>query len=370
MASTSYQSFSYTYNTPQKGNDHVTITAAHLDSLPTLQHDQYTIAWVCALHIEMAAARAMLDNIHKQLPVYDDDNAYMLGSIKQHNIVITCLPADGYGTNNAAKVMTNMKRTFPSIHLSLMVGIGGGVPINHDIRLGDVVVGTRVMQYDLGKIIENGKFQRTAFYRNPGHLLGTAVSALRARLELEPSQIPFILKERLKAHSDYTRPSSPDLLFQTTYEHCPLSMNRCDSCDHPKLVSRTRRDDVMIHYGAIASGNQVMKHGLTRDKIARELDVICFEMEAAGIVDILPCLPIRGICDYSDSHKNKEWQRYAAATAAAYARELLEEIPSITERYTKVTSISARSKSAYSQISLIIISACCYSHSSFRPIYI
>ena len=89
---------------------------------------------------------------------------------------------------------------------------------------------------------------------------------------------------------------------------------------------------VRIHYGAIASGNQVMKHGSTRDNIARELDIICFEMEAAGLMDITPCLPIRGICDYSDSHKNKEWQRYAAATASAYARELIEELPMAQEQ--------------------------------------
>ncbi|KAJ5809789.1 uncharacterized protein N7503_002007 [Penicillium pulvis] len=138
----------------------------------------------------------MLDKIHKNLPVYEDDNTYILGSIKQHNIVIACLPIEGYGTNNAAKVMTNMKRTFPSLRVGLMVGIGGGVPIKHDIRLGDVVVGTRVMQYDLGKIVEDGKFQRTAIYRNPGHLLGTAVSALRARHELEPSQILLVLQEK------------------------------------------------------------------------------------------------------------------------------------------------------------------------------
>lgn len=82
--------------------------------------------------------------------------------------------------------------------------------------------------------------------------------------------------------------------------------------------------DPVIHYGGIASGNQVMKDAASRDDIARELDVMCFEMEAAGLMDIMPCLPIRGICDYSDSHKAKEWQRYAAATAAAYAYELLE----------------------------------------------
>lgn len=40
-----------------------------------------------------------------------------------------------------------------------------------------------------------------------------------------------------------------------------------------------------------------------------------------------PSLIIRGICDYSDSHKNKAWQNYAAATATAYAKELLSLIP-------------------------------------------
>jgi hypothetical protein len=70
-----------------------------------------------------------------------------------------------------------------------------------------------------------------------------------------------------------------------------------------------------------------MKDAVTRDRLAQELDIICFEMEAAGLMDVLPCLPIRGICDYSDSHKAKDWQKYAAAVAAAYAREFLEALP-------------------------------------------
>ena len=74
-----------------------------------------------------------------------------------------------------------------------------------------------------------------------------------------------------------------------------------------------------------------MKDGLTRDKAAAELKVLCFEMEAAGLMNDFPCLVIRGICDYSDSHKHKNWQRRAAAVAAAYAKELLCLIPSYTE---------------------------------------
>jgi hypothetical protein len=52
-------------------------------------------------------------------------------------------------------------------------------------------------------------------------------------------------------------------------------------------------------------------------------------MEAAGLMDNFPCLVIRGICDYSDTHKNENWQQYAAATAAAYAKEVLGVILSV-----------------------------------------
>jgi nucleoside phosphorylase len=96
-------------------------------------------------------------------------------------------------------------------------------------------------------------------------------------------------------------------------------------CDASRLINREPRpsEDPIVHYGLIASGDQMMKHGATRDRLRRELDILCFEMEAAGLMDNFPCLIIRGICDYADSHKNKSWQKYAAATAAAYTKELL-----------------------------------------------
>lgn len=54
-----------------------------------------------------------------------------------------------------------------------------------------------------------------------------------------------------------------------------------------------------------------------------------------------PCLVIRGICDYTDSHKNKQWQAYAAGTAAAYAKELLSVIPAaeVTKHVTVYDAI-------------------------------
>ncbi|KAH8781603.1 putative WD-repeat protein [Hyaloscypha finlandica] len=86
-------------------------------------------------------------------------------------------------------------------------------------------------------------------------------------------------------------------------------------------------DNPKIHYSLITSINQLMKDATVRDRLIAEMDVLCFEMEAAGLISHFPYLVIRGICDYSDSHKNKEWQGYAAIVAAAYAKDLLCRIP-------------------------------------------
>ncbi|CEJ91578.1 hypothetical protein VHEMI07280 [[Torrubiella] hemipterigena] len=132
----------------------------------TLSHGDYAIGWICALPKELSASQAMLDTVHKPLPrVKNDSNTYTLGSIAVHNIVITCLSSGYYGTNKAAAVTSNMRWTFPSIRLYLMVGIGGGAPGTADIRLGDGVVGQGVVQYDLGKTVTRSQFIRTANIR-------------------------------------------------------------------------------------------------------------------------------------------------------------------------------------------------------------
>ncbi|KAK1503497.1 hypothetical protein CTAM01_04809 [Colletotrichum tamarilloi] len=219
-----------------------------------------------------------------------------------------------------------------------MVGIGGGVPGKVDIRLGDVVISNPtadspgVIQYDFGKAVNDGRFERIGSLNKPPQLVLAAVSRLRANHEIRPSQIPAILAHMRIRYPDmveYSRQGvDEDRLFEASYEH-PGESACCDNCDRSKLVPRIPRptNNPTIHYGIIASGNQVMKHGRTRDRLAKDLGLICFEMEAAGMMDNFPCLVIRGVCDYSDSHKAKRWQRYAAATAAAYAKELLLMMP-------------------------------------------
>ncbi|UKZ70786.1 uncharacterized protein TrAtP1_011755 [Trichoderma atroviride] len=311
------------------------------------QPGDYTVSWICALHIETAAARAMLDCIHDDLPqARNDINTYTLGSIGHHNIVIASLPAGHYGTNNAATVASNIERSFPSIEIHLMVGIGGGAPGKLDLRLGDIVVGSRVMQYDLGKIVGDGQIERTGIPTIPPPKLLAYVAKVRAIHEVTPTTVPDILQEMYNKYPEmatYARPNVQDRLFQADFEHDSAAAS-CDECDASMLVHRLPRTNLRpkIHYEAIASSNQVMKHGITRDKIARELQVACFEMEAAGLMNF-PYLIIRGICDYSDSHKNKQWQEYAAATAAAYAKEFLNTIPT-TKEATKMAVQAVESR--------------------------
>ncbi|KAI6777781.1 uncharacterized protein J7T54_001390 [Emericellopsis cladophorae] len=125
-----------------------------------------------------------------------------------------------------------------------------------------------------------------------------------------------------------SRGESKDYLFEAEYEHASND-SVCDQCDRARHVQRDARDDTdpVVHYGNIASGNLVIKNAQTRDQLSRDLGVLCFEMEAAGLMQDFPCLVIRGICDYADTHKNEEWQGYAAAVAAAFAKELLSVIP-------------------------------------------
>ncbi|KAF3940329.1 hypothetical protein ABW19_dt0201355 [Dactylella cylindrospora] len=279
-------------------------------------HD-YSVAWICALPKEQVAAVAMLDEEHKNLPPKStsDHNTYKLGSIGEHNIVIACLPKGTVGTNQAAIAATHIAHTFPSIKIGLMVGIGGGIPPK--VRLGDVVVSTPVgahpgvVQWDFGKAEANGKFERTGALNPPPRALLTAIAVLETDHALSGSKIPQYLSE-----VEEKRPR-----LKPAY-------TRAESLLDPQATSGDIRTEPEIHYGLIASGNQVIKDSEVRDRLNEQLggNVLCVEMEAAGLADF-PCLVIRGICDYADENKNDGWQNYAAMVAAAYAKELLETVP-------------------------------------------
>lgn len=302
-----------------------------------LTYDDYRVAILSALHVELAASELMLDEVHKSLPRKPhDNNVYSYGKIGDHNAVLACLPSGRTGTTAAAQVSSQLRNTFPRMEFALLVGIGGGAPSQqHDIRLGDIVISTPsgnnggVIQYDFGKTVAEGKFVNASSLNKPPALLLSIVSGLRAKHIHEEPRLYAHVQAAIKKNPTFSSPGPrKGILFQPGYDH-PEGRPSCDRCETSERVERPeiRSTEAAIHYGLIASANQVMRHGASRKRLQEELNVLCFEMEAAGLMDDFPCLVIRSVCDYSDTHKNKEWQPYAALVAAAYGKELLEAMP-------------------------------------------
>lgn len=318
----------------------------------SLTHDDYTVAWICPLEVEQIAAIKMLDREHKCLPQPPNDhNVYTLGSIHGHNVVIAGLHSPG--NNPAAVVATQIRNTFRRLRFGLLVGIGGGVPTRTErgnIHLGHVVVSkpvgehSGVVQYDHGKA-EVGQFRHTGYVAPPPTVLLNAARAMDVRRAMAREDPLFHHIARIDTTIPglrrYKNPGAhKDQLFRANYVHSdPNASCRKCGCDSNQLVDRfmeesdedsdiaNERERLVVHRGMIAAGEQVIKHGTLRDELARQHGILCFEMEAAGALADFPCLVVRGISDYADSHKNDRWQGYAAAAAAAYARELFFHMP-------------------------------------------
>ena len=245
-----------------------------------------------------------------------------------------------------------------------MVGICGGAPfgnqLSEDILLGDVVISNGLVQYDLGRQFPNNRFVRKDspldILPRPARNIRTALAKLqteqdRVWLQNKTSEHLSVLRQRLSDDMVTYPGATEDRLFRSSYPHkhhgplecaiCANSDGRDDICDKAigmnceelkcherELVLRRRLSqpyNPVVHFGLIASGDTVMKSGEDRDDIATRDGVIAFEMEGAGVWENFPAsLVIKGVCDYADSHKNKKWQNYAAATAAAVTKGFLE----------------------------------------------
>ncbi|EED19577.1 Pfs, NB-ARC and TPR domain protein [Talaromyces stipitatus ATCC 10500] len=247
-----------------------------------------------------------------------------------------------YGTGSAASLAGEIRTFFPNIWFGLLVGVAAGLPNlsrtpPRDIRLGDVLVGipegdsAGLIAYDLGKETKNG-FQPL----RGGHVLSTTEKIVRAaigHIKIESPNdadvfLPFYESIKDKEHADGTF-RDPGQDQDNLYE--------VDESGIERLVKREQRPDskrTRAWYGSIGSGEKLMKKAEKRNELRDKYDVIGLEMEAAGTMNQIPVGVIRGVCDYGDEHKNKEWQPYAAAMAAAYAKAIdipldLTDVPAI-----------------------------------------
>ena len=293
----------------------------------------------------------MLDHLHEPAKLKNklDENTYEYGDINGHNVVLACLAPGQPGNLSAQRLVRPLKQSFPNMRLHLFVGIGGGVPRRpspedpeQDVHLGDVVVGwaeqtnvPSIIQYQRVRKLPNREYSAPGSLEKPSQQLLQALGHILSDEELNEANYDRHLT-RLKEKPGFRHPGlENDVLFKPTYHHDDkLDPNTCRNCDTSHCVNRPPRETKkpVFHQGTILSGEWVMKDPEERDNLSRQFhDAICFDMEAAGVMEDTHCLVIRGISDYADSHKNHVWQKYAAATAAAFAREILYKIQRVSD---------------------------------------
>lgn len=341
------------------------------------QRSEFKIAIVCALQVEYDAVCLLVDEF------WDDDfgraegdqNHYTTGYISNHNVVLILLAS--MGKTSAASAVANLRMSFTAIQLVLLVGICGGVPFpsgsRGEILLGDVILGDEIKHYDYGKRYPDG-FRRSEDFGYSNSNFNRGVRGLLSFLGTDRGK--HLFEDRIShylqhlqevaisrdTNAKYAYPgAAEDKLFAPEYRHKHYQRAACicrschiDSdpvceeavkascletdCDTSRTILRQRiaakqiielerpgeAQRPTVHFGRLASADMVLKSAKDRDGLSRELQVIGFEMEAAGFYNELPHIVVKSVCDYADSHKSKIWQPFAAATAASACKALLE----------------------------------------------
>ncbi|KAL4861339.1 hypothetical protein BDV12DRAFT_191137 [Aspergillus spectabilis] len=303
--------------------------------------DDFAIAIFCALPLEAEAVEGLFDETYDRLGRYyskqpGDANAYINGRIGKHDVVLCYMP--GMGKGSAAGVAPSLLVSYPGVRLALVVGICGGAPSPleyQEIFLGDVIISD---SDTLGR---------------PGREIRALLNGLRpenACSELQ-NQTQRYLDTLQQTGTKWCHPGVDDILFEAQYLHkhysnassawcscfgidlpdqiCEEALQKecndldCDKGQRIRYREALEAIPVSIHIGPVASADTVMKSGQHRDEIVRKEKVLGFEMEGSGVWDNIPCIIIKGVCDYADSHKDKIWQNYAAATAASCTKSFL-----------------------------------------------
>ncbi|UKZ61213.1 uncharacterized protein TrAtP1_002481 [Trichoderma atroviride] len=328
--------------------------------------EDFQIAIICALPLEYDVVSLLFDQFWDEDESYGrargDTNTYTTGRMGQYDVVLVLLP--NMGTIAAAGAAASFRSSYSNLQLAFLVGICGGVPWNREdeIHLGDVVISKSAVQYDLGN-----QYHKTFVIKDtiddslgrPNKNIRSLVKSFeteRIRDQLRQKALLYLkdiqsAAARKRRRFNYQYPgTAKDMLFIATYRHKHRGSQPCNFCDaqpdgfcqkaaqtscaelgcdeaqlvvRSDLEARGSPEEPEIFIGRIASGNTVMKSGEHRDRIADEQGVIALEMEGAGVWDEIPCIIVKGVCDYADSHRNDLWQRYAAATAASVMKAIL-----------------------------------------------
>lgn len=369
----------------------------NLSKPPPRSRSEVTIAVLCALSKEFNAVAAVFDESWESAhygKTQGDPNTYTIGRLGPHYVVAVLIA--GMGKVQSATAAAGVRSSFVGIRLGLVVGICGGAPktpgtseeAGDEILLGDVIITNKLVQTDFGRQLPDAVYIKDTLDDS----LGRHSSEVRGFLKaLGTFQIAKDLRNdtarnltellSVDGFEKFRHPGfAQDKLFPSEYRHkhhqagkcsvcdgcdsssgkvCDVALNStCEAlgCDESGLVVRSRltslkQSEIMepelykpaIHIGTMGSSDQVIKSASHRDMWTSSHQIIGFEMEGAGAWDSFPTILIKGVCDYADSHKNKSWQGYASASAAACLKAVLRRWTPVDEPTAPIVDMGSSS---------------------------
>ncbi|CCF34362.1 hypothetical protein CH063_06373, partial [Colletotrichum higginsianum] len=331
----------------------------------------FRIAIICALPLEYDAVTLAFNELWSEAGVPQGTlpkgySKCKTGHIGGQNIILLLMSS--MEIISAAAATIALRLTHPQIELAVLAGICGGVPSpgsDNEILLGDVIISKKLVERDLSRPhlhVYTKEDTTQDFAGQPNKMIGSLLAIFSTKLGRRDLQnrTTTILGELQWPNQIYTRPAAEDTLFESDYLHRHRNSSSCGcgkatvcdianrtsckelECDVGRQVSRRRLESrkrqeepgkgetithtsgPWIHIGSMVSGDTVITTGEYRDQIAREHGIIAFEFGSTRICGVIPSILVKGVCDYADSHKNNEWQNFAAAAAASATKALLE----------------------------------------------
>ncbi|KRT85997.1 hypothetical protein AMK59_2921, partial [Oryctes borbonicus] len=333
--------------------------------MPTMvSSKQPTIAIITAQYCEKLAVDAMIENKETFVryttvgpssptgeplrPKFGESNVYTLGNIGAHRIVCTKLPTVGHtreAMTAAGNTTTRLLGTFQKVDYVFLVGVGGGVPhytdYNKHVRLGDVVISHPTKDKYVYVYCNNAKqtdkgyeFEIKPYRPSNTNLQQIAAELKAASRNQESCDAPWVgyIKQGLtvlgsQIEQDFKAPNiDTDKLYMSIGERDLIEVA------HPvPQDSTTKRQDgcPRIHLSPIASGRQIVKSDQLRQQFASQYGALAFDSEFDAVIESVlgnckdSFICIRGISDYKDGTRRKEWQPYASLAAAAVMKAVI-----------------------------------------------
>ncbi|XP_014470564.1 PREDICTED: uncharacterized protein LOC106742280 isoform X2 [Dinoponera quadriceps] len=326
------------------------ITAQYCEKLAVDSMIENKETFVRYTTVGTASSPDTTDGVPRVICRFGESNVYTLGNIGAHRIVCTKLPTVGHtreAMTAAGNTTTRLLGTFQKVDYVFLVGVGGGVPhytdYNKHVRLGDVVIShptplNKKYAYvycESAKMNENGNYHfETKEYCPPN--LGLQEIAASLKKQTENETIPpwqTYMKEGLgnlvnqSEHDFNAPPPESDKLYMAIGERDVIEVAHPTA---PQDSVNKRMDGCSrIHLAPVASGRQIARDDQLRQKFASRFGALAFDAEMDAVVESIlgncreSFAVIRGISDYKDGVRIKEWQPYAALAAASVMKSII-----------------------------------------------